>query len=96
MNGWKTIAVNAVGLLASVLMVIGIPLSPEDQATLASALAILLSIGNIVLRHFTNGPVGYLKTNEVSHEATVITPTIPAPSVRPSDGQQPTGDGQHS
>lgn len=59
MTGWKTIVTNLIALLASCLLVFGIELSPEDQAALASGLTVLITVANLVLRHFTTTPPGY-------------------------------------
>jgi len=60
MKGWKTLILNLLAVLSSVLALKGIELTPEQQAELATNIIALIGVANIIMRNFTNCPPGWL------------------------------------
>lgn len=54
MNGYKTVIANAVLLMASGLALAGVEIGLDEQAAIVTA---VITIGNLVLRFVTKGPV---------------------------------------
>ena len=54
MNGFKTVITNTVLLAASALSMAGVDIGLDEQAAIVTA---VITIGNLILRAFTKGPV---------------------------------------
>ena len=55
LKGYRTIIVNIVGLAVAILASQGIDVTPEDQASIVTA---ILAVINIAMRFITTTPVG--------------------------------------
>jgi preprotein translocase subunit SecY len=55
MKGYRTLIVNVIALLASILGMYGHEVSPEDQVNISTA---ILAIVNIALRFYTTTAIG--------------------------------------
>lgn len=50
MNGYKIIATQIVAAIAAVLALIGVPLSPEEQASVVTTILIVCNVVTIIWR----------------------------------------------
>lgn len=55
MKGYRTIIINVLALVFSILAMQGVEITPEDQATVSTG---ILAIINIVLRFITTTKIG--------------------------------------
>lgn len=58
LKGYRTLIVNVVGVLASILLLVGVDLSPEQQELLVGAVILIGGIVNVAMRFFTTTPFG--------------------------------------
>lgn len=58
MKGYRTIIANVIALLASIALMFGLEVTPEQQAELGTGLATLITVVNMILRSITTTPIG--------------------------------------
>lgn len=58
MKGYRTLTVNAIALLASLLLMFGVEVTAEQQAEIATGLVTVLTVVNAGLRSITDTKVG--------------------------------------
>lgn len=57
-KGWRTIIFNVVAAIAAIAVIFGLEIDAETQTKIVEGLVALLTVGNLVLRKFTDTPVG--------------------------------------
>lgn len=57
-KGYRTIIVNSLMALASILVIWGIDISPEQIDKIATGIVTVFTVANMILRAITNTPIG--------------------------------------
>lgn len=58
MKGYRMLVVNAISLLAALLLMFGVEMSAEQQAEIATGMLALINVANMGLRAITTTKVG--------------------------------------
>jgi len=67
MKGWKTLIINVLSVVGTLLALRGIEFTPEQQAQVATGAVTLIGLLNVIVRNFTDSRPGWHKPGAPPH-----------------------------